>query len=133
MIRLSPPPNLSRPRPRTRVVKPATVLMSSPYKITFFEVRNFGNKETLSLQESRFMPAGKSKGKSTSVSGDPRKQTKKNAKKREFPQRKREVVIYVVCGESFKARRGSGFYEIVCIFANMSCLCIHLVTLFNLP
>ena len=33
----------------------------------------------------------------------------------------------------FKARRGSGFYEIVCIFANMSCLCIHLVTLLNLP
>ena len=32
-----------------------------------------------------------------------------------------------------KARRGSGFYEIFCIFANMSCLCIHLVTLFNLP
>ena len=31
-----------------------------------------------------------------------------------------------------KARRGSGFYEIVCIFANMSCLHIHLVTLFNL-
>ena len=34
---------------------------------------------------------------------------------------------------SLKARRGSGFDEIVCIFANMSCLCIHLVTLFNLP
>ena len=33
----------------------------------------------------------------------------------------------------FKARRGSGFYEIFCIFANMSCLCIHLVKLFNLP
>ena len=33
----------------------------------------------------------------------------------------------------FKARRGSGFDEIFCIFANMSCLCIHLVTLFNLP
>ena len=33
----------------------------------------------------------------------------------------------------FKARPGSGFYEIFCIFANMSCLCIHLVTLFNLP
>ena len=32
-----------------------------------------------------------------------------------------------------KARRGSGCYEIFCIFANMSCLCIHLVTLFNLP
>ena len=30
-------------------------------------------------------------------------------------------------------RRGSGFDEIFCIFANMSCLCIHLVTLFNLP
>ena len=34
---------------------------------------------------------------------------------------------------TFKARRGSGFYEIFCIFANMSCLCIHLVTFFNLP
>ena len=34
---------------------------------------------------------------------------------------------------TFKARRGSGFDEIFCIFANMSCLCIHLVTLFNLP
>ena len=33
----------------------------------------------------------------------------------------------------FKARRGSGFDDIFCIFANMSCLCIHLVTLFNLP
>ena len=32
-----------------------------------------------------------------------------------------------------KARRGYGFYDIFCIFANMSCLCIHLVTLFNLP
>ena len=32
-----------------------------------------------------------------------------------------------------KVRPGSGFYEIFCIFANMSCLCIHLVTLFNLP
>ena len=32
-----------------------------------------------------------------------------------------------------KARRGSGFYEMFCIFANMSCLCIHLVTLFNFP
>ena len=32
-----------------------------------------------------------------------------------------------------KARPGSGFYEIFCIFANVSCLCIHLVTLFNLP
>ena len=43
------------------------------------------------------------------------------------------------CGKVFtrnfalKARRGSGFDEIFCIFANMSCLCIHLVTLFNLP
>ena len=34
--------------------------------------------------------------------------------------------------DRFKARRGSGFYEIFFIFANMSCLCIHLVTLFNL-
>ena len=33
----------------------------------------------------------------------------------------------------FKARGGSGLYEIFCIYANMSCLCIHLVTLFNLP
>ena len=32
-----------------------------------------------------------------------------------------------------KVRRGSGFDEMFCIFANMSCLCIHLVTLFNLP
>ena len=32
-----------------------------------------------------------------------------------------------------KARRGSGFYEMFCIFPNMSCLRIHLVTLFNLP
>ena len=32
-----------------------------------------------------------------------------------------------------KVRRGSGFDDIFCIFANMSCLCIHLVTLFNLP
>ena len=32
-----------------------------------------------------------------------------------------------------KARRGSGFSEMFCIFANVSCLCIHLVTLFNLP
>ena len=32
------------------------------------------------------------------------------------------------------SRRGSGFYEMFCIFAKkMSCLCIHLVTLFNLP
>ena len=37
------------------------------------------------------------------------------------------------CYRTVKARRGSGFYEIFCIFANMSCLCIHLVTLFNLP
>ena len=35
--------------------------------------------------------------------------------------------------DTLKARRGSGFDEIFCIFANMSCLCIHLVTLFNLP
>ena len=34
---------------------------------------------------------------------------------------------------TIKARPGSGFYEIFCIFANMSCLCIHLVRLFNLP
>ena len=34
---------------------------------------------------------------------------------------------------TIKARPGSGFYEIFCIFANISCLCIHLVRLFNLP
>ena len=38
-----------------------------------------------------------------------------------------------LCDIHLKARRGSGFDEIFCIFANMSCLCIHLVTLFNLP
>ena len=33
-----------------------------------------------------------------------------------------------------KVRPGSGlFYQFSCIFGNMSCLCIHLVTLFNLP
>ena len=34
---------------------------------------------------------------------------------------------------NIKAKPGSGFYEMFCIFANMSCLCIHLVILFNLP
>ena len=47
------------------------------------------------------------------------------------------LVVFVSMAEqqpvALKARRGSGFYEIFCIFANMSCLCIHLVTLFNLP
>ena len=33
----------------------------------------------------------------------------------------------------FKVRPGSGFYQFSCILGNMSCLCIHLVTLFNLP
>ena len=38
-------------------------------------------------------------------------------------------------GECFLLRRDESldFHEIFCIFANMSCLCIHLVTLFNLP
>ena len=31
-----------------------------------------------------------------------------------------------------KARPGSGFYEIFCIFANMSCLCIHLCHIIQL-
>ena len=34
---------------------------------------------------------------------------------------------------SLKVRPGSGFYQFSCILGNMSCLCIHLVTLFNLP
>ena len=33
----------------------------------------------------------------------------------------------------FKVRLGSGFYQFSCILGNMSCLCIHFVTLFNLP
>ena len=32
-----------------------------------------------------------------------------------------------------EVRPGSGFYQFSCILGNMSCLCIHLVTLFNLP
>ena len=43
------------------------------------------------------------------------------------------VKYFTLASTSFKARRGSGFDDIFCIFANMSCLCIHLVTLFNLP
>ena len=34
---------------------------------------------------------------------------------------------------TIKVRPGSGFYQFSCILGNMSCLCIHLVTLFNLP
>ena len=53
---------------------------------------------------------------------------KKNLKVLTLSKKLRRLEFY-----KFKARRGSGFDEIFCIFANMSCLCIHLVTLFNLP
>ena len=43
------------------------------------------------------------------------------------------IIIINITSIALKARRGSGFYEIFCLFANMSCLFIHLVTLFNLP
>ena len=40
------------------------------------------------------------------------------------------IVIQIL---GIKVRPGSGFYQFSCILGNMSCLCIHLVTLFNLP
>ena len=47
------------------------------------------------------------------------------------------IVVYIIIlkymHKALKVRPGSGFYQFSCILGNMSCLCIHLVTLFNLP
>ena len=40
---------------------------------------------------------------------------------------------YLLHSIEFKVRPGSGFYQFPCILGHMSCLCIHLVTLFKLP
>ena len=45
----------------------------------------------------------------------------------------RDFLLIIFRELAFKVRPGSGIYQFPCILGNMSCLCIHLVTLLNLP